>query len=1192
MDNKDIFLVLKNCYINLEKYKRSLPGDQRQLQQAIDSIQVGILEVLSSGKELLDQNQSLDIEFWNKIEEKFKDSDIFSNSDKLSKMIEVVKKIQEFAYSTDPTYAQKAKNFLTSALRITVGWGDVEDEATISNVLEDELKKLQVYKETLAKHGEIITDLKEKNIVPVVPPLLENLPETDASRLVTMAVFPHVEECMKQNFAYLFEYACCIHELIVKVHIDNESTGVLKAALEQILNELNITVDDLMASNANHVRYQDKQKEFVALKIPKDDCLNITKLYEHQSHMRKNMNRMFEALNKHGLQNNVLVASFKNSYDACEKNQDSTKYVLENLRFVRGCAKRIKQEFDQPLLKIKGYNLITLQQLLPALGIPAFIAKNIQALNYKEQSDLMRVRMLLEANKVSLQDKNTYVQKLKTFVLRVDLGISDVSMQRMRAAQTAHLTKYSILCAQQLQLATILLEQLQDNEPKLQKNLKQLRAIYEKITAGLKYNHEQHRELHEALNALCTDFYPEIDPKSMQLLISAGNIQNKFDCQVSSNDLGQALISNSALYSYTDSSESGAFTNFMNDQLSKVVSSLNADSFGASDTVTNNLLGIAKSKVGFSDDIEELNNFAHSLYNSEIVDGDKRERDEKVFMITSQQQASSFINKILNFMINVFAYISAVLATASPQLKKKISKTSTDEPDGRKSKVIVSKYKLHKSLIKVQLEQHVAVLEKSLQLASAMKIKELEAPIAEIYKQRFGLQNGDDSQGLDEMAKTYFKIQALQMAILTIADPTVRQQLADQLQVTMPLSDMTLADRKKFIKHATNLLAKYSDQIKIDAFFKQTKEAFESKISKEISKKKLSAHGLAAEQTINWLLSAPLVMEATKSLFMISPILNGIVKKSKQHFANIYRTAVLFKYVQDALYVMSGKTLEINKILKIPNSPKQAARFYIYEHGKLGLDFECADKLIGILQANKSEMPSKEVNVGQMSFAGNNLRMFKNMAHGKPSNNVYNPYDRNTSSVVKSTQEDSARQVVDVLNITLKFIDNLENKVDLDKEASELKKILEELCSDKAKNDDEVRNVLMNNALSALSALTHEYQLQNDVHCFEFMMLLRYSVESISTIANAAIQLEEYMSYHGVSYSDKEENTILKQLIASADKSIKGKFFKKPAEIFSGGSVHTLQKALELMPANVRYASNAELQTQLNGKHSSLTASY
>lgn len=520
MDYQEIFASLKQAYVKLGEYADELPENESALKAEVIAKQKLILEALNSSKLDIKENDL----YWVELEKNFIKSDIYVNEKELSNIINLLGAIDTFAQSKTQNIVNRTGNYLYASLFGTSSLPSVAVQ------LEKEFNSLKEIAKELQVHNKEYTKLKTKDVKQTVEPMLQKLPATDASSLVTQAAVPHVEECLRQNFSVLFEYACCLQELINKLPKNNQASRLIKVALNQILQELNIDGNELQKLNKDEkLYYLDKQEKFVAAKITKD-CLDVSVVFQHHDHMRKNMNAVFAKLDEEKIGEYVLVRGLKNCYEACEKNQDVTIRVLEDVQFVRDQAKKITTKFHHPLFK---HSIITMKAALSLLGISDFIAKNIQMLSCKELSDLMRTRMALEANDLTMQTNNVNVIPVRAFNVQVDLGESDPILGGMRKFQTANLEKYSIIYAQQLQMACILLEYLPSaTDPKLKINVERLQVIYNGIIGSesdstIKYNNNLHRELHAVLNAISSDFYKEVDQRAMQLLVAVGNVQKK-----------------------------------------------------------------------------------------------------------------------------------------------------------------------------------------------------------------------------------------------------------------------------------------------------------------------------------------------------------------------------------------------------------------------------------------------------------------------------------------------------------------------------------------------------------------------------------------------------------------------------------------------------------------------------------------
>lgn len=1052
--------------------------------------------------------------------------------------------------------------------------------AALSSGLTAEIDYLKEVQQELIEHMAELDLLEEPEPAEeVVQPFLTNENEdSDASQLVTIVALPHVDESFRLRFASLFEYAICLEQIDSKLSDDlgnPQAREFLEAVLNKILNELGIERDELSAIHNNDEFYKQREQDYVLDRMPVDDCLDLEEYFKSQDQLRKHMEKLFRVLDKSGIKDVALITSFKQCHTACEQNDGVGRVMMRTIRYLRDQAKSVKQDFHHPLLELPGGRTVTLDKLLSRFGIQEFIRSNFKEFSYKEYSDLVRVRTALEgAHELTAHAVTT--TPLPAFKFEVVLGERPDFSYGMQTYQQANLEKYAAICAQQMQLAKVLIDNITSQDAKLAGNLTELQEAYQEIigTTGkepYRYREIHHRRLHEALNNICTDFYLEAEQLPIQLLVQASNIQKKFDYNIYANDAGNLLITNSGAYSYgqrfqevphvpTISSATEFGTN-------KVTGGIEWSTFNFAANVGRNATELFR---GNSKEIPaELAALHHSakvlketLGNAKIS-GPVQKRDQDLFKFCAELKRASFIQRLLKFIINIITVIGVALSTLVPKFIRK-AKKSNKGPDRYK-------INLHKQLMRVQLEQQVEVLFKSLQIANAMQIGNTDQDIHAFCLQRFGVgYNAAGQLELNEEAKAYYKVLAVQEAVKSIADPVIRNSLAVELRIAEVKPDsMDLQERQEYVEDAIKKLAVYGDYLKINAYFKSSKEEFSAKIGSEIDSANLNIHGLAAQDIISGLLSAPSSLEAVKSVFMLSPFINHVLHNLKASF--IFSLFVAMHRVQELLHSTSMIN-EKSKELEVPGSVKKAAEYFVYEVGGLRFDLKCADRMIEILGKNKPTQDTPQQYDSTLVLFAKSLfskpkpkSNFSTISHAKS-----NPYKRAKATFIASLQEKTAWQLIELIESTLVFEKKIKNPEKVKDIFDKLRENLAQLKDDEALDNDIVRNRIMLETLPLISKLCDKFELQRDPVTFEFLMLLKSAAGSLSSISGKIIKLQELMSYHGIPDFPETDASRLQAILNKFN--LGDIIYQKIAGAVSSGAIDTMNMALAQLPDDVELA--------------------
>lgn len=1136
-----IFTALLQCYIELKKYiehqnvSSYAKRDAILLQRAIEKI--------------LAKKENLDLEDIDACKKRFLDSDL-SLEHLLESISKVTSKLNDFSIKYDPSTWETITTFISG---IFFERNDTSAPPQISVKLNQEIAVLTNLQHEFKEHIKELKFLDKKEAADHADTFLSQTgEETDASRLVEEIALPHVQEYLDIQFNTLFEYAYCLQ--IIKDKIpenlnDYKVLSFIDKVQGEILKEIGVTVKELKAIHSDQELFLKKKQEYISRKTPKD-CLNIAKIFESKDHIRKNMDRLFIELDKNGVGNNVVIKSFENGYKGCEKNIDLMKLALTNLSFIRDQAKNIKEDLKKYRLGKK-----ILDKLLILLGIKDLVKQNFIQFSYKELSDLARVRLSLESQE--LEAKPAQVKKLGRYNFSVNAGErKDFSYGRQKY-QEENLTKYATFCGMQMQVAEILLENIKSEDKKLQKYLLELSGIVAEIKEQLnpesensyRYKEITHRRLHELLNMICNDFYPNIEQYALHILINAGNIQREIDYKIFANDIGGALVTNTSLYSYGDTWEDTSYLSSIPQKAkAKATGSLEWGEFGATATVSRNATRLfVGSNTELSHEIEEFNGLAQQLSTTmpsdETFSSGIQDRDAVMFNITSRTSKKSYVSRFIIFcreMIALFTiylvapFKSRLSTQANEESKDRARSLSTDSSTDSKKDDTAN---IFKQIMRVQLEQQAKILVKSLDLAEAIN-PDLAKPISRIENAFFRGSRKD---------KTIYKVLALQQAVKTIADEDLRKYLFETLEVNkFPLNESTEKQRIEYIRKATRILAEYHDYIKIDDFYTHCVEKIENEIGSVIDKQELSVDQISARETMKWLLATPVTLEMTKAIFL-SPFVRQLLDKFSSNLifklaeTAMYLKGVAEKYLQEPLFALK---LIKHKKTEITGSPTKVAEFYVYEYGKLRVDLETADRLIHSL-----ESPQKAKT--------------KVMSAVATQKTYTNPYTRKPQTFLASMQESAAWQMVELLNVVVEFSKHVAGNQYKDVFV-ELVQHLNMLTSIDAQKSDHVRNKAILEALDSLQKLTADYNLQKDPKCFEFLMLIRYAAENVESNSKFAIKAKEYISLHAVSDVSLNDRNFMQKI--SERLNIGGNLYQKILSLASGGSIKALNKALQQLP--------------------------
>ncbi len=872
----------------------------------------------------------------------------------------------------------------------------------------------------------------------------KNKPETDASKQITEAATPIVQEALRINFSALFEYAACISEILSKDledKLDADARELLVKTQNDIFAELGIE------DYADFAKLQENQELFLARmhkfvqatsKLGKEgDVLDLDSIFKNLDEIKKNTDINLTKVAS-SLGQAPIFTSFMNARHACEDNHQQIRFVLSNIIFLREQAKNVTLDLESPLA---GITTFSKSDALNIFGIKKFLQQSMIDFSYKELSNLVRVRTALHNSTFTFySEEQDSLPKPPNYTFTVsDRKKRDFS-HAMENHQTKHLRKNARLCAMQMQMANGIITNIDVNQiadKTLREDLQALIDIYNSLKEAqdinLEYNEQKHIKLNNALNKLCSSFYPNIGERALHILANAGNIQRKFDYKIFMNDMNDVVYTSTPFHRYN--SIEGYFNkmyeqSFLNDEF------INIEAIKFVGDTANNVLDSCVGKLPEKEmqkEIGEFYTFAHycsvTFGMNYSFDNHAMGNEKEILALCQDLPIRSYIEILFSYIINACAYISSFLQAGALLIKsylpnvigKVVPMENIEDQINKPQKLGSTKHrrsarsrKRHedakesikleasKAIIGVQLEQQAIVLAKTLELANALGDAQLTKVANAVRKDSFNYRNiAVLNLQKDKKYFAYYSIKSINAAIEALPDDDVRQQIYTDLarySLDKPLEEWTLEECNIYIKKSLPIIAHYP--VEIDIYFKQCRD----KIKNEIITKALNDQNIAGNRDVTKreaiasmeiLLAIPSTLEAVKNLFLFSPLLQDTLLRLRRTF--IYNISKIPKFIQAGLYRL-GIITEKNKNFDLVGSIKNVAKKFSNEQCETNAELQIADRLIARLKTNPTILAST------------------NDQHTK----LENPFNRNFDTLTDYLHEAATNQLLEVLQIVIR----------------------------------------------------------------------------------------------------------------------------------------------------------------------------